>query len=104
MQDSLFRCPLCAKPLRREEQACRCPAGHSFDIAREGYTYLLPANRKHSAAPGDDREMAAARRDFLSRGYYEPLLNTLCSEILPRCGDAPTLLDSGCGAGSGSIK
>ena len=43
--------------------------------------------------------MAAARRDFLSRGYYEPLLNTLCSEILPRCGDAPTLLDSGCGEG-----
>ena len=99
MQDSLFRCPLCAKPLRREEHACRCPVGHSFDIAREGYTYLLPANRKHSAAPGDDREMAAARRDFLSRGYYEPLLNTLCSEILPRCGDAPTLLDSGCGEG-----
>ena len=97
--DSLFRCPLCAKPLRREEHACRCPAGHSFDIAREGYTYLLPANREHSAAPGDDREMAAARRDFLSRGYYEPLLNTLCSEILPRCGDAPTLLDSGCGEG-----
>ena len=99
MQDSLFHCPLCEKPLRREEHACRCPAGHSFDIAREGYTYLLPANRKHSAAPGDDREMAAARRDFLSRGYYEPLLNTLCSEILPRCGDAPTLLDSGCGEG-----
>ena len=99
MQDSLFRCPLCAEPLRREEHTCRCPAGHSFDIAREGYTYLLPANRKHSAAPGDDREMAAARRDFLSRGYYEPLLNTLCSEILPRCGDAPTLLDSGCGEG-----
>ena len=97
--DSLFRCPLCAKPLRREEHACRCPVGHSFDIAREGYTYLLPANREHSAAPGDDREMAAARRDFLSRGYYEPLLNTLCSEILPRCGDAPTLLDSGCGEG-----
>ena len=99
MQDSLFRCPLCAEPLRREEHTCRCPAGHSFDIAREGYTYLLPANRKHSAAPGDDREMAAARRDFLAKRYYEPLLHTLCQEILPRCGDAPTLLDSGCGEG-----
>ena len=99
MQDSLFRCPLCAEPLRREEHTCRCPAGHSFDIAREGYTYLLPVNRKHSAAPGDDREMAAARRDFLAKRYYEPLLHTLCQEILPRCGDAPTLLDSGCGEG-----
>ena len=66
--ESLFRCPLCEKPLRREEGAYRCPSGHSFDIAREGYTHLLPANRKHSAAPGDDREMAAARRDFLSCG------------------------------------
>ena len=66
--ESLFCCPLCEKPLRREEGAYRCPSGHSFDIAREGYTHLLPANRKHSTAPGDDREMAAARRDFLSRG------------------------------------
>ena len=97
--ESLFRCPLCEKPLRREEGAYRCPSGHSFDIAREGYTHLLPANRKHSTAHGDDREMAAARRDFLSRGYYEPLLNTLCSEIVPRCGETPALLDSGCGEG-----
>lgn len=97
--DSLFRCPLCERPLRREEGAYRCPSGHSFDLAREGYTHLLPANRKHSAAPGDDREMAAARRDFLSCGYYSPLLNTLCSEIVPRCGEFPALLDSGCGEG-----
>ena len=99
MPDSLFCCPLCGAPLRREEHTCRCPAGHSFDTAREGYTHLLPANRKHSAAPGDDREMAAARRDFLSRGYYAPLLNTLCHEIGARCGEAPVLLDSGCGEG-----
>ena len=97
--ESLFRCPLCEKPLRREEGAYRCPSGHSFDIAREGYTHLLPANRKHSTAPGDDREMAAARRDLLSRGYYESLLDTLCSEIVPRCGETPALLDSGCGEG-----
>ena len=97
--DSLFRCPLCERPLRREEGAYRCPSGHSFDLAREGYTHLLPANRKHSAAPGDDREMAVARRDFLSNGYYEPRLKTLCSEIVPRCGEFPALLDSGCGEG-----
>ena len=65
--ESLFRCPLCEKPLRREEGAYRCPSGHSFDIAREGYTHLLPANRKHSAAPGDDREMAAALADMERR-------------------------------------
>ncbi|MBQ9331158.1 MAG: methyltransferase domain-containing protein [Oscillibacter sp.] len=96
---SLFRCPVCGGALCREEAAYRCPAGHSFDIAREGYTYLLPPNRKHSAAPGDDRDMAAARRDFLSAGHYAPLLDALCREILPRCGASPALLDAGCGEG-----
>ena len=96
---SLFCCPLCGAPLTREDGAYRCPSRHSFDIAREGYTYLLPPNQKHSAAPGDDKGMAAARRDFLSKGYYSPLLNTLCSEILADSGPEPVLVDAGCGEG-----
>ena len=96
---SLFRCPVCGAPLEREPHVYRCPAGHSYDIAKEGYTYLLPPNQKHSAAPGDDKGMAAARRDFLSKGYYKPLLNTLCNEIIARSGDAPAILDAGCGEG-----
>ena len=96
---SLFRCPVCAAPLTREARAYRCGAGHSYDIAKEGYTYLLPPNQKHSAAPGDDKGMAAARREFLSKGYYQPLLDTLCREILTRAGDAPAILDTGCGEG-----
>lgn len=96
---SLFRCPVCGAALARDEHAYRCPAGHSYDIAREGYTYLLPPNQKHSAAPGDDRGMAQARREFLSKGYYAPLLNTLCSQILFRSGDSPVILDAGCGEG-----
>lgn len=96
---SLFRCPVCGAALARGEHAYRCPAGHSYDIAREGYTYLLPPNQKHSAAPGDDRGMAQARREFLSKGYYAPLLNTLCSQILFRSGDSPVILDAGCGEG-----
>ena len=96
---SLFRCPVCGAPLDRDERVCRCPGGHSYDIAREGYTYLLPPNQKHSAAPGDDRGMAAARRDFLSKGYYAPLLNTLCCQILVLSGDSPVIWDVGCGEG-----
>lgn len=96
---SLFRCPVCAAPLTREAHAYRCPAGHSYDIAKEGYTYLLPPNQKHSAAPGDDKGMAAARREFLSKGYYAPLLNTISSQILSHSGDSPVILDTGCGEG-----
>ena len=96
---SLFRCPVCCAPLTREERTYRCPNRHSYDIAKEGYTYLLPPNQKHSAAPGDDKGMAASRREFLSKGYYAPLLNALCREILSRTDNAPTLLDTGCGEG-----
>ena len=73
---SLFRCPVCGGPLDREERVYRCADRHSYDIAKEGYTYLLPPNQKHSADPGDDKAMSAARRDFLSKEYYMPLLNT----------------------------
>ena len=96
---SLFCCPICGAPLTREERIYRCAAGHSYDIAKEGYTHLLPPNRKHSAAPGDDKGMAAARREFLSKGYYAPLLNALCSEIIKCTGESPVLLDTGCGEG-----
>ena len=96
---SLFRCPVCGGPLTREDRAYRCGNGHSYDIAKEGYTYPLPPNQKHSAAPGDDKGMAAARRDFLSKGYYTPLSNTLCTEILARSGASPAILDTGCGEG-----
>ena len=96
---SLFRCPVCGEGLIREERAYRCPNRHSYDIAKEGYTYLLPPNQKHSAAPGDDKGMAASRREFLSKGYYAPLLEALCREIGSRTADAPVLLDTGCGEG-----
>jgi len=96
---SLFRCPVCGESLSREDRTYRCPNRHSYDIAKEGYTYLLPPNQKHSAAPGDDKGMAASRREFLSKGYYAPLLDALCREILSRTDDAPILLDTGCGEG-----
>lgn len=96
---SLFRCPLCQIPLERAGSAYRCSGGHSFDIAREGYVHLLPPNQKHSALPGDDRGMVKARREFLSKGYYQPLLNTICIQILTFSGEAPVILDAGCGEG-----
>lgn len=99
--ESLFRCPVCAAPLDRGEWAYTCPNGHSYDIAREGYVHLLPANRKHARDPGDDRDMAAARNRFLSGGWYAPLRRTLCELALERLGEtaAPAVLDSGCGEG-----
>lgn len=99
MDGSLFRCPICAAPLVRGERTYTCPAGHSFDRAREGYVHLLPPNQMHSKAPGDDKGMAAARSRFLGGGYYDHLLRALEELVLDHTGEAPVLLDSGCGEG-----
>ena len=32
----LFVCPLCGGALTRQAGSLRCPAGHCFDMAREG--------------------------------------------------------------------
>lgn len=96
---SLFCCPICGGPLERGPSAYSCPAGHSFDLAREGYVHLLPANRMHSKMPGDDKGMAAARAAFLSKDYYAPLRDALCRIALERTGPAPRVLDTGCGEG-----
>ena len=96
---SLFRCPLCAAPLERREHSYACPGGHSFDIAREGYTHLLPANQKHSKNPGDDRAMVAARSAFLDQGYYAPLRDTLAELACAYAPEHVRILDAGCGEG-----
>lgn len=96
---SLFVCPLCGGALTRQGGSYLCPNGHCHDVAREGYTYLLPVNRKHSRAPGDDKAMAAARNGFLSKGYYAPLRDMLCQLSVALTGPAPAVLDSGCGEG-----
>ncbi len=96
---SLFRCPLCAAPLERAAGAYTCPNRHSFDVAREGYVHLLPANRLHSKAPGDDRAMAAARGRFLSAGHYAHLRDAVTALVLACAPHRPAVLDSGCGEG-----
>ena len=101
LSPSLFRCPLCSSPLHRDSRGYRCPKGHCFDVAAAGYTHLLPANKKHSKNPGDDKEMVAARSALLDAGYYAPLLDALCRVVTEYTLEQPecTILDCGCGEG-----
>lgn len=96
----LFCCPVCGAALQRQAGALRCPAHHSFDVAREGYAHLLPASRMHAKVPGDSREMVAARRALLDSGLYSPFAEALgplvCAQA--RAGHI-ALLDAGCGEG-----
>lgn len=96
---SLFLCPVCGQGLTREALRYACPQGHSFDVAREGYVNLLPANRQHSKAPGDDKAMTSARTRFLEGGWYAPLREKLCGLVRQSLPDGGTLLDAGCGEG-----
>lgn len=97
---SAFACPVCGERLERREKAYACPNGHSYDIASEGYVYLLPPNKKHSKTPGDDKQMVASRHRFLEAGYYRifsDALNELALRCLPQGKSA--VLDAGCGEG-----
>ncbi len=101
MSQTLFSCPLCASPLTAGAQAYTCPKGHSFDRAKEGYVHLLPANKKHSANPGDDKKMSVARNQFLAKGYYSHLRDALTQLSVTHTQGLsnPAILDAGCGEG-----
>lgn len=93
----VITCPLCRQPLARDARTWRCPAGHAFDVAREGYVNLLPVQQRHSRRPGDNPAMVRARHDFLAAGHYAPLraaLLDIAGPLAPR-----RLLDIGCGEG-----
>lgn len=102
-KSKLYSCPVCRLPLEKQERCYVCPNQHSFDIAKKGYVNLLLANQKNAKEPGDSKEMIISRRDFLNKGYYEPLAEQLSKIIIKLIGidkkDEINLLDAGCGEG-----
>ena len=94
-------CPLDGLPLQRNDSAWRCASGHSFDIASQGYTNLLPVQHKRSRDPGDSKEMVAARRRFLTAGFYQPIADAVSRAVLADlpAGTTISCLDAGCGEG-----
>lgn len=104
---TVLRCPVCQVDLLHEEKRYACSAGHSFDIARQGYVNLLLSSQRPSKAPGDSAEMIADRRDFLDAGFYQPLrdriianLDELKNSNTSKPLDHPQrILDLGCGEG-----
>lgn len=98
----VFSCPVCGEPLPRADRSYRCGNGHTFDIAREGYTNLLLAQYRRSKDPGYSKDMIAGRRDFFDAGHYEPLADgmaDLVDSYLPIGPGEYIVLDAGCGEG-----
>jgi 23S rRNA (guanine745-N1)-methyltransferase len=87
----LLRCPVCQNGLEEREGALRCAAGHSFDIARQGYVNLVPG-------AGDSAAMVEAREAFLGAGHYRRLDEVLADEAASV--EAPgAVVDIGAGTG-----
>ena len=74
-----------------------CARGHSFDIARSGYTNLLQPQDRRSKQPGDSAAAVAARRRLHESGVTRPLLEAVSALLGARPNDA--VLDAGCGEG-----
>ena len=85
----LLRCPVCGAGLAQADAALRCPAGHSFDIARQGYVNLVPGR-------ADTPEMVEARDAFLRAGHFRPLSTALVQEVSVEDG---VVMDAGAGTG-----
>ncbi|SNR31401.1 putative RNA methyltransferase [Actinoplanes regularis] len=84
-------CPVCHEPLRRCERALRCPVGHSFDMAKQGYADLSAGRLPHT---GDSAEMITDRAAFLAAGHYDFIAAALAEH--PTDG---LVLDAGTGTG-----
>lgn len=85
-------CPVCGKPLKRENKEACCENNHHFDYAKSGYLNLLVSNKK---VHGDDAAMVKARTAFLESGGYAFLRNRL-AELSE---GSEVLADLGCGEG-----
>ena len=70
-------CPNCKEKLEKNGNTYKCLNNHSFDISKQGYVNLL-LNSKNS---GDNKEMITARHEFLKKGYFDNLLNSIASII-----------------------
>jgi 23S rRNA (guanine745-N1)-methyltransferase len=66
----LLRCPVCGGGLALGDGVVRCEAGHSFDLARQGYVNLVPGS-------ADTAEMVEARDAFLGAGHFRRLSEAL---------------------------
>lgn len=73
----LLSCPHCAGHLHLDGRTVRCPLGHAFDVARQGYVNLLPGGAATGTA--DTPAMVAARAAFLAAGHYDALTDALAA-------------------------
>jgi len=90
-----LRCPVCGAGLAPAAGTgtLRCPNGHSFDRARQGYVDLTAGPARHG---GDSADMVADRASFLAAGHYG-FISAGLAEAAP---DHGLIVDVGAGTGA----
>ncbi|MGI5216426.1 putative RNA methyltransferase [Nocardia sp. CA-290969] len=71
----VLSCPVCGRGLVCAGRVLHCAAGHSFDIARQGYISLLTGAA--TKLTGDTAAMLDARAAFQGAGFFEPIAAAL---------------------------
>ena len=91
--DGLLACPRCGSPLSVEAGVVRCPDGHAYDVARQGYLNLLGGPQPANA---DSAAMIEARGRVLSEVYGDVV--ALVADAVAATG-ADVIVDAGAGTG-----
>jgi 23S rRNA (guanine745-N1)-methyltransferase len=94
-----LRCPNCSASLSAAgagpgPRSLRCPRGHSFDIAKQGYATLTAGRSPHA---GDSPEMVTDRAAFLNAGHYAFIADALAAASVPE--NDGLVVDAGAGTG-----
>lgn len=88
----LLACPVCGAVLTLEDGTASCRAGHSFDVARQGYLNLLAGP---PPAHADTPAMVAARERVLAAGFFD----TVARDVAGRFRNVRTVAEVGAGTG-----
>lgn len=99
-----YTCPLDGLILAREYKTVKCAKGHEYDLSKKGYCNLLVVQDKSSLDPGDNKDMVAARHNFLNGGHFAPIAQRVFA-VVHECAKANAkrgvyrVVDAGCGEG-----
>lgn len=95
----VLECPLCGGAFTVESGGLRCPDGHRFDIAKQGYVSVLGG--RSAALRADTSPMVAARSRVHDAAFFDPVVDALVRHAVEESASlpAPLVLDAGAGAG-----
>jgi 23S rRNA (guanine745-N1)-methyltransferase len=94
-----LRCPHCAASIKIDAGVAKCDAGHSFDIARQGYVNFL--TKQTFIKNADSAAMVEARQKMHARPFFQNLAQQLAQLCEGLCRDIslPVIIEPGGGTG-----